>query len=155
MNKTKRNTPQHGHSVGRSAEGKRTISPTYKTWRSMKARCDYPKVNGYSRYGGRGISYDIRWGLFANFLADMGERPEGMTLDRIDGDKHYYKENCKWSTRAEQQSHRKGGLSEDQVALAKSLLAESVWTQRKIAYEVGCDAATISNIATGKHRKDR
>ena len=154
MNKTKRNTPQHGHSVGRTADGKRIVSPTYKTWRSMKARCDYPTVNGYERYGGRGISYDIRWGIFQNFLDDMGERPEGKTLDRVDSDKHYYKENCRWVTPAEQQATRKDRPSKETVAAIKAQLVGGLLNQTEIAAQYGVTQATISRIKSGQHRKN-
>jgi NUMOD3 motif len=69
---------RHGHwSKGAS-------SPTYVSWLSMKARCTNPGINGYENYGGRGITVCDRWQFVENFLSDLGERPEGMTLDRID-----------------------------------------------------------------------
>jgi len=142
----------HGHSAKKDEAGKRIISPTYKTWRSMKARCDYPSVNGYKYYGGRGISYDIRWGLFANFLSDMGERPEGMTLDRIDSDKDYYKENCRWVTPAAQQHNRKDRPTEQTIKTVRGLLKLG-WSQTKIAKLVGVHPSTVSNVFTGKHHK--
>jgi hypothetical protein len=74
---------------------------TYNTWRGMKERCDNPKAIRYKDYGGRGISYCERWEDFMNFLEDMGERPEGLAIDRIDNDGGYSKENCKWSTYSE------------------------------------------------------
>ena len=69
----------------------------------MKARCSRPGVDGYHRYGGRGIKVCDRWlNDFENFLADMGERPEGKTLDRINPDGNYEASNCRWATPKEQ-----------------------------------------------------
>lgn len=79
-----------------------TDTPTYRTWNSMRQRCDNPGYSDYGNYGGRGITYDSSWRTFANFLSDMGERPEGKTLDRIDVDGNYCKENCRWATLSEQ-----------------------------------------------------
>ena len=80
-------------------------TPTYTTWQSMIARCKYPYVNGYKNYGGRGITVCDRWtkpGGFLNFLADMGERPEGKSIDRINNDGNYEPSNCRWATPQEQ-----------------------------------------------------
>lgn len=86
-----------------------TGSRTYSSWRSMKGRCYRPKNNRYELYGGRGITVCDRWlKSFEAFLQDMGERPEGKTLDRIDSDGSYEPNNCKWSTPSEQNSNRRG-----------------------------------------------
>ena len=74
----------------------------YQSWLAMKTRCTNPNQSAYKRYGGRGIGFDPSWKLFENFVADMGERPVGMTLERIDNSKGYCKSNCKWATSAEQ-----------------------------------------------------
>lgn len=71
-------------------------SRTYKIWEGMKRRCDNVNSDSYESYGGRGIKYDTRWSVFENFVGDMGEVPEGMSLDRVDNDGNYCKENCRW-----------------------------------------------------------
>lgn len=80
--------------------------PEYRTWEGMKRRCNNPNHPQYHRYGGRGIVYDSTWEKFENFLKDMGPRPTGYTLDRIDNNGNYCKENCKWSSAKEQQLNR-------------------------------------------------
>lgn len=67
----------------------------------MKDRCLNPKHKAFSDYGGRGITICDRWMVFENFLADMGERPDGMEIDRIDNDGNYEPGNCRWVTSAE------------------------------------------------------
>lgn len=73
----------------------------------MKARCSNPKAPNYANYGGRGIGYDSRWEYFENFLEDLGTRPPGTTLERIDNDAGYCKSNCKWATASEQQKNKR------------------------------------------------
>lgn len=84
-----------------------TKSPTHNSWTAMKQRCNNPLAPGYENYGGRGISYTSRWKSFDNFLEDMGERPENLELDRIDVNKSYSKENCKWSNSTDQSFNKR------------------------------------------------
>lgn len=73
----------------------------------MIERCTNPRASAYKTYGGAGVRVTRRWRVFENFLADMGERPHGKTLDRINGEKGYEPGNCRWATWREQQRNRK------------------------------------------------
>lgn len=91
----------HGHTTHTGS------SPTYKSWHTMKQRCTNPRNPQYKDYGGRGITLDPRWEKFSCFLADMGVRPEGTTLDRIDNNLGYGPSNCRWVSRKLQQRNRR------------------------------------------------
>lgn len=81
-------------------------SPTWITWMAMKQRCLNPEAADYPRYGGVGVTICERWLDFKNFLADMGERPNDRTLDRVDNDGNYEPSNCRWATASEQNQNR-------------------------------------------------
>jgi len=78
------------------------MTGAYRSWRTMLQRCRDPKCNRWKDYGGRGIKVCERWQQFENFLSDMGERPEGGSLDRIDTNGNYEPSNCRWLPRNEQ-----------------------------------------------------
>ncbi|MEM7556346.1 MAG: hypothetical protein AAF378_20040 [Cyanobacteria bacterium P01_A01_bin.84] len=81
-------------------------SRTYNAWHNMKQRCNNPKYRDYHNYGGKGITYDLAWENFANFLADMGKCPNNLELDRIDSNKNYCKSNCRWADEETQANNR-------------------------------------------------
>jgi hypothetical protein len=82
------------------------LKRTYKSWQCMKQRCNNPNTTTYELYGGAGVEYDPDWETFSKFLADMGERPEGTSLDRINNLFGYRKENCRWASAQTQAGNR-------------------------------------------------
>lgn len=90
---------KHGHNV------RRTL--TYNSWANMIQRCNNSNHPRYKDYGGRGITVCERWLRFENFLEDMGEAPPDHTIERKNNDRGYFKKNCKWATRAEQNKNKR------------------------------------------------
>ena len=118
---------------------------TYQTWRSFRSRCNRATTWNYAKYGGAGITYDAAWDDFKQFVLDMGVRPEGMTLDRIDNTKGYFKKNCRWATAKEQQSNRSNcmllthdGITQTSADWSRSLgLAKgAVWNRIKLGWPI-------------------
>ncbi len=85
-------------------------SREWKTWNSLLQRCENPNSPDYSRYGGRGISICAAWHEFENFYIDMGDRPPGTSLDRINVDEGYCPENCRWASATVQQRNRRDAI---------------------------------------------
>lgn len=108
--------PIHGHCING------TSSPTYRVWYSMLSRCENKKNKRYSSYGGRGITVCERWRTFDNFLSDMGVRPDGKSIDRIDNEKGYSPENCRWATNVEQQRNKSNNHLVTHNGLTKTLV---------------------------------
>ena len=94
---------KHGHAG-------RIVSREYQTWRDLRSRCNNPRCDHYGNYGGRGIRVCRRWSKFENFLADMGPRPKGMSLDRIDNAGNYEPGNCRWATDEEQSRNTRANV---------------------------------------------
>lgn len=93
------------------SHGKRN-DPAYLSWLGMKSRCRNPNREAYANYGGRGITMCAEWEKFENFYRDMGPRPEGMSLDRIDNNLGYTPANCRWADRRTQSRNRRAKLVE-------------------------------------------
>ena len=136
---------KHGHAKPEAH------TKTYQAWQNMLNRCNNPKAEGYKNWGGRGITVCERWNKFENFLQDMGEVPEGLTIDRKDNDGNYEPSNCKWATNKEQvRNNRHTKLNPLKVQVIKKLLKESQLKQWEIAEIFYVNKSTISFIKTGR-----
>ena len=119
--------------------GTKNQSSEYISWSAMKARCNNKNNTHYSRYGGRGITYDPQWESFENFLKDMGPKSDPkMELERIDNEKNYSKENCKWATRKEQTRNRGGKRATRLYTYNGKTMCIADW-----AKEIGISASSL------------
>lgn len=103
---TRKRSLKHGHII--KIGGRRTASRTYRCWTNMISRCENKNVPAWRHYGGRGITVCKRWrSSFVAFLKDMGESPDGLTIERKNNSKGYSKLNCVWATYTEQNNNRR------------------------------------------------
>ena len=138
-----------------------TGTPTYSSWVNMIGRCTSPTDKCWALYGGRGIKVCDRWASFENFYVDMGERPsQSHSLDRIDADKDYSPENCRWATPMEQANNRRNSRK---LTLDGVTLTVAQWARLKgiavstIAYRLskGWTAQEVLTIAPDTRNRRR
>ena len=123
------NNPEYGREF-------RRLHPLYDVWAEMKQRCTNPNKQNYPRYGGRGVTVCARWmQSFSAFEADMGERPSGMTLERIDNNGPYEPANCRWASMREQARNKRSNRVLDLDGRSMTI---ADWAE-----ETGIDSRTI------------
>lgn len=140
----------HGHSKGGQQ------SRLYMTWNAMKQRCSNPNNAHYADYGGRGIFVCERWQTFSNFAEDMGPRPLGHLLDRIDNAGGYEPGNVRWATHVQSIANRRsyrGGLTRDQVQEIHGR-CEHGESQRSVGRRFGIRQSYVSLIRSGARWPD-
>lgn len=123
-------------------------TPTYNSWLGMRERCSNPNHNRYRYYGGRGIRVCDRWQSFAAFLADMGEKPAGTSIDRVDLDGDYEPGNCHWATATEQARNKSNAKLEPHEPAQIRWLHSLGYAQVEIAKFFGVSQSLVSAITT-------
>lgn len=132
----------------------------WEVWHAMIQRCENPNHAAYARYGGRGIKVCERWHKFENFYEDMGDRPEGLTLERRNNEKGYYPENCYWATQKEQSNNRRPlscGPNKQHWFIAINPNGKKVRSisQHKFALQYGMASSNISKCLSGRRKSHK
>lgn len=137
-----------------SVNHNRTKTTEYRIWRNMRYRCNNPNSRQYQDYGGRGISVCPRWDSFVSFLEDMGSRPKGKSIDRINNDANYEPSNCRWATMFEQNGNTRTNVMIDgkcasQIAREIGVHPNSIY--KRLKSEVPIYAKPRSTILGENH----
>lgn len=129
-------------------------SATYSTWGNMIQRCTNPRVPNFRFYGGRGVQVCEHWRSFGRFLEDMGERPDGMTLDRIDTNGHYEPKNCRWARWSDQVLSRRSTKLDGSKVRQIRWLVEMGYTKASVGRMFGVVASVVSRVASGRRWRE-
>lgn len=122
-------------------------SPTYRSWSSMRSRCLNPRSTSYRKYGARGVTICPEWNSFEAFFRDMGERPPGHTIDRINPSLGYSPDNCRWADRFTQGRNRaKVILNPEAVKVIRFLKKGRAGKRRHLAALYGISLSTLDGI---------
>ena len=127
--------------------------PLYNIWKNMLSRCYNKNDDRYYRYGARGISVCDRWRDIAAFIEDMGDRPIGRSIDRINNDGNYEPENCRWADATTQNRNKSFCKLTKEKADEIRSLTNSGMTRKQIAEQYGVSVATIKKIRSGEYWK--
>lgn len=137
------------HSIGRTSHGF-SGTPTYNSWSHLRSRCKNKNNKKFKSYGARGISVCKRWDRFENFLEDMGPKPPGKTIDRIDNNGDYTANNCRWATPSEQaQNQRTTQLKDFEVSMIRHLFSRGI-NRKQLAKIFHANYGNIKAIIQGR-----
>ncbi len=122
-----------------------TGTPAWRSWKGMIQRCGDPNHKTFANYGARGVTVCNRWLTFVNFFSDMGERPEGKSIGRIDNTRGYSPDNCRWETASQQNKNRRSFRSARGDNITERMIVANGRTQSLKAWaaELGVDTPTL------------